>query len=623
MRSVDVQALKKEDRASRQSAKPTPPRFGTALDVSLNIQDDGRWTALPDTTGRLWRMRIATQGAQSVNLIFDRFQLPLGGKLFIYNQDKSTVLGAFTAENNKSNGRFSTLPVEGSVITLEYYEPDHQRGNTKLRVSKVVHAYRDLFSQQSGVGTNDFGDSEECQINVNCSEGNNWQDEKRSVAMIINDSGTRICSGALVNNEQENLTPYFLSANHCYDSNVSDWVFWFNYESSSCSNPSSEPGHKGISGATLKARHRDSDFLLVELSKKPPANYNTYYAGWSAKNTPANSSASIHHPQGDIKKISIEDGAAVSDDFNDGAFPSGSHWRVNFDEGVVEKGSSGAPLFDQNHRIVGQLHGNENYFPGADFCSLPRGWYGKFSYSWSRGLSDYLDPNNTGIQTLDGREGPSLAVDITGDPSLDYGELGNWTANASGGTGSYNYDWQYVRSDELGTTYETGGNSPTVQDRFYSKQPNPQDWITVYLSADVTSGVETASETYPVGVYPSGCGGFKCGVVSSDSSSTGTAATRSKAVSMQGPPETFALRSAAPNPFREATRIRYALPEAAHVQLTVYDMMGREVARVVDKKQGAGYHNVSWSGDNLPSGVYVYRLQASGFAATKRVVLLK
>ena len=163
MRPVDVQALKQEDRANRQSDNPAPPRFGAALDVSLGLQNAGQWTDLSDG-GRLWRLRIASQAAHSLNFIFDRFRLPEGGKLFLYNQDHSTVLGAFTAANNKSYGRFSTLPVEGDIITLEYYEPKNARGETQLRLAKVVHGYRDMFpsatEKQSDMTTKGFGDSE-------------------------------------------------------------------------------------------------------------------------------------------------------------------------------------------------------------------------------------------------------------------------------------------------------------------------------------------------------------------------------------------------------------------------------------------------------------------------------
>jgi len=277
MRPVDVEALLAEDQADRHSGQPIPPRFGTALDVNLSLNNSGRWTELPDGS-RLWRLRIATQGAHSINLIFDQYQLPPGGELFIYNQDRSTVLGAFTEANNKEHGRFSTLPVEGAVITLEYYEPADQQGVTGLSVSQVIHAYRSTFAPKAQPTKSGFGDSGGCNINVNCREGDDWKKEKRSVAMVLIDQNTRWCSGALVSHEPRTLSPYFLSAFHCGDlddngslssgeiDDIETWLYWFNYESSSCSNPSGEPGHDGMSGATYRAGNQASDFLLVELN---------------------------------------------------------------------------------------------------------------------------------------------------------------------------------------------------------------------------------------------------------------------------------------------------------------------------------------------------------------------
>ncbi len=637
MGAVDAAALRAEDRAAQQQDRPVPFRFGKAFEVSLGLSNAGVWTALPDG-GRLWRLRVATQGAYSVNLIFDRFHLPPGGRLFIYNQDKSMVLGAFTEENNKPYGRFSTLPLEGSVITLEYFEPKAQRGETKLRVEKVIHAYRDLFVQESGVTRNGFGDSGSCNINVNCPEGNTWQDEKRAAAMILVEQGTRWCSGALVNNEREDLTPYFLSANHCYTEDptgggVSDWVFWFNYESTSCSDPSTEPGHDGVSGAYLRARNSASDFLLVELTAKPPGSYNTYYAGWSAVNTPAQSSVTIHHPQGDIKKISLDDDSAVSDRWQTRFFtsPPNSHWRAEFDDGTVEKGSSGAPLFDQNHRIVGQLQGNLNYYHGVDFCTIPQGWYGKFSMSWDYGntastrLKDWLDPDNTGIQTLDGMAGPVpplVVTTINGPAERDPGEMGMWSVGpVYGGLPPYSYSWfksyydgsQFVIED-LGTgTYVSTSNQTSFN-----------------IVCDVTDQRDNVASAH-IFVDVDGPAILPYGV---EARSRFASASPKEAVATSGAvaqstserrPEAFALKGNAPNPFSTRTKIHFVLPEAAHVTLEVYDVMGRKVATLVDQQMEPGFHHAVFDSDKsgLPSGIYLYRFLAGDFVDTGRMVVVR
>ncbi|RMH64526.1 MAG: T9SS C-terminal target domain-containing protein [Bacteroidetes bacterium] len=88
-------------------------------------------------------------------------------------------------------------------------------------------------------------------------------------------------------------------------------------------------------------------------------------------------------------------------------------------------------------------------------------------------------------------------------------------------------------------------------------------------------------------------------------------------------PDGFALAQNYPNPFNPATTIRYALPEAAEVRLTVYDALGREVKRLVDGLRVAGEHEVVFEGQGLPSGVYMYRLTAGGVTQTRRMVLMK
>ena len=88
-------------------------------------------------------------------------------------------------------------------------------------------------------------------------------------------------------------------------------------------------------------------------------------------------------------------------------------------------------------------------------------------------------------------------------------------------------------------------------------------------------------------------------------------------------PETFALHAAYPNPFNPTAEIGFDLPEASNVRLVVYDVMGREVARLADGLMGAGSHRVRFEAAGLPSGVYLYRLEAGAFAQTERMTLVK
>ncbi len=87
--------------------------------------------------------------------------------------------------------------------------------------------------------------------------------------------------------------------------------------------------------------------------------------------------------------------------------------------------------------------------------------------------------------------------------------------------------------------------------------------------------------------------------------------------------KTFSLFQNYPNPFNPTTTISYQLPQAAHVTVAIYDVQGRLVETLVDGEKAAGRYSVQWHAENVPSGVYFYRIQAGRFTATKKLLLLK
>ncbi len=216
MPPVDVQALLDIDEV--EQAQGLPFRFGFGNEVSYNLDNSGVWDTLSDG-GRIWRLCIFSPGAFSINLIYDQFWLPNGASFFIYNNDTTNVLGAFTSQNNKPHGKFSTGIVKGNRIFLEYYEPEFVEMSGTINISRVIHGYKNLYSGSGG-----FGESQWCQINVHCPDGVPWSNEIRSVGMLVVDDGTRWGSGALINNVEGNLTPYFLSVRHVYLPGIETWL---------------------------------------------------------------------------------------------------------------------------------------------------------------------------------------------------------------------------------------------------------------------------------------------------------------------------------------------------------------------------------------------------------------
>ena len=93
-------------------------------------------------------------------------------------------------------------------------------------------------------------------------------------------------------------------------------------------------------------------------------------------------------------------------------------------------------------------------------------------------------------------------------------------------------------------------------------------------------------------------------------------------------PETFSLHQNYPNPFNPITTLRYDLPEDAMVNITIYDMMGRQVKTLINDEQTAGYRSLQWNATNdagspISAGMYLYMIQAGEFRQTKKMILLK
>jgi len=88
-------------------------------------------------------------------------------------------------------------------------------------------------------------------------------------------------------------------------------------------------------------------------------------------------------------------------------------------------------------------------------------------------------------------------------------------------------------------------------------------------------------------------------------------------------PDKFTLSQNYPNPFNPSTKIRYSLPQKGFVTIKVFDMLGRDVTNLINEEQNAGQHEVNFKANNLPSGIYFYRITAGGSAITKKMILLK
>lgn len=398
----DIEQLRAEDRIN-DSLKNGPWRFGYNHNTSLDLENSGSW--FTNANGdQIWLLKIKAEKAKTINLTFSNTSIPSGNELYVYNDDKSFILGKFH-QNHIYKGQLGTELVPGEVVFVEYFIPAENaddRGN--VEISRVTHGYRTAAEYQEKA----FGSSGSCNMNVNCPDGANWVNQRNSAVMLVS-NGNGFCSGALINNTLNDGTPYVLTANHCY-SNPSSWVFRFQWQSENCPNPGSSPDFESLSGATLRARRTPSDFCLVEITGglsngTVPQSHTPYFAGWNNADAAPTTTVSIHHPSGDIKKISFDDDPATAVQAMGSSEPESS-WEVSWDRNTTtEGGSSGSPLFDQDKRIIGQLWGG-----GASCQNLSApDYYGRVHNSWNptgssnaEQLEHWLDPNGSGADAIDG-----------------------------------------------------------------------------------------------------------------------------------------------------------------------------------------------------------------------------
>ena len=398
MPELNLATINKEDSIDNENGMP--PRFGYPHKVNLNLENAGEWKVLPNGD-RLWNLIITCPGAKSINLLYDKYWLPKGAKLFVYSKDKTRTIGAFTSRNNKGAKDelrgFATGLVYSDTVVVEYFEPKDVSYNGVVSIAYVVQGYRYINVNRNSV---EYGSSGSCQVNVNCQEGQEWQNEKKAVALILV-NGYRYCTGSLINTTANDNRPLFLTANHClggwanndtnYDAITNPYLdhysFWWHYETPGCSNPANEPSHYSTSGATVVANNPASDFALLSLTEDPKDNPNirTYYLGWDRSGNAGTGGVGIHHPCGDVKKISTYYDQPISTDYlSSTQNSSSSHWRViwnatSTNHGTTEGGSSGSALLNNSRKIIGQLHGGYS----SCYNLYAPDWYGKFSVSWT------------------------------------------------------------------------------------------------------------------------------------------------------------------------------------------------------------------------------------------------
>ena len=407
-------------------------RIGVDRPTNITLNNTGLWKTFPNGD-RQWQMYIKSPGAEAISFLFEVFKMYGSSTLDIQDLSGKRLHNTLTSKDVESHFMQNAALCFGDEMIMTLYEPAHTK-TSDIFIDRIIYNYRATGNPNA----QKINESDACEINVNCTPvGNNWQDEKRGVARIyvVEGGGGGWCTGSVVNNTALDCKPLFLTALHCGQNataaNMNQWKFYFRYESTNCTNPNTAgtlndyfiTGCVRLSDSNDGGGNSGSDFLLVQMgtlanqattiTTMKSTNFNCYWNGWDANTTATTGGACIHHPAGDIKKISTFNGTTVSSTW--GGSVSNTHWRVTWSansngHGVTEGGSSGSPLFNNSSgRIIGTLTGGSSYCTALNSPDK----YGKMSYHWlnngtptNERLKTHLDPGNTGLLVLNGSSNP-------------------------------------------------------------------------------------------------------------------------------------------------------------------------------------------------------------------------
>lgn len=455
-----------------------------AVPVKQDINLAKRATLIRENGQLVYTLTVKAAGALNINCQFSEFRLPQGAVLKIFTDKEIT--DSITARENNEHNVWATRVYLGDELHFALTLPEAQSKELLLKIDKINIGFRPYGADFGNVGF-----SAPCHVNANCPGGNGWDPEKNAVAIIVA-NGAEACTGSLLMNTCSFNNPYFLTANHCLDAgNVPNWVFQFQTWSTDCTTNTGWIETVQFNGCTLRANNAASDFALLELNTVPAAGSGIHYAGWSRTTTGITSTTVLHHPAGDLMKISRDDqGPTAVSDVTD---ITRDCWEINQDLGRLEGGSSGAPYFDQNHRVIGQ-HFRRPQAGILPVCDITIARGGRFASSWTGGgtnatrLSNWLDPSNSGAATtntsnVNALSGTTNSLTISGDAAICTGSKTYTASNVpAGSTVTWSASNGYV-------TITPSGNSVTV-----TVNPGSTGNVTLSASTPVSaSGCATSN----------------------------------------------------------------------------------------------------------------------------------
>lgn len=463
---VDLGSLESSrKRASDATVSPdaqeafAPVQIGLGREIA-ELQDEAQlaevlsWVTT-GSGGQVAAISLVSPGAVAVRMGIRVSSLPSSAVLRFYTQESqlpleihaTQVLQALAdnqaAGDQSDEGRtFWSPPMDGEEITLEIELPaDVSTDLLQVSLPKLSHLYMDPVTALQKSGAKSIGSAGSCNIDYQCeaARDSSLDLQSRSVAKMsyIEQGDAYVCTGTLLNNTSRDMTPYFLSANHCISNQTvaSTLVTYWLYRAQTCRSSQLDSEYSVLrGGARLLYTNEAQDTSFFRLNDPAPAG--VAFAGWDTSSTAYNLNQAVvalHNPSGDLQKISKGKVVSYSSCTESGCYSSGqagaSAVRVRWSSGVTEGGSSGSGLFSNGY-LIAQLYG------GFASCSNKTGEdrYSLLGPAYEAGVHQWLNPTTppvAGRHTVVEFYNPDLNhYFITADEAeqqfVDTGAVGRW-----------------------------------------------------------------------------------------------------------------------------------------------------------------------------------------------------
>jgi hypothetical protein len=454
-----------------------PNQVGVNRGVKVSLNTRAQKFVNPDGS-QIIVLIIKSSGASGIGVHFRNFVLADGEEVYVYGRaPNSIVFGPYTKNGPWGSGEFWSGTVDGDTAVIEFDKRTDENGKG-FEIFEISHIFTELDSRLRSPEPEVLY----CEVDASCY----GDPERNAVGRIrFNDNGVYVCTGTLLNDLAQDRTPYFLTANHCVNTQAvaqTVEVYWF-YQTNSCNSGVLRSWVRSPPGANLLPTQSSNDFSLLRLHNNAPGG--ALFSGWTSVAQPTGTGVfGLHHPDVYVPPTIysyLRRSTGSITRANDYCFATGlvNGYGIDWTSGTAEPGSSGSGLFTSNgHQLVGVL----SCGPIPATCSSSPS-YSKFANFYSR-IRPY-------IYTL--RPAPPVANPATFVAS--YSVRANWRSV----TGATGYRLDVARNNSF-TNYVAGYQNLNVGNALSRNVTGLNASTTYYYRVRAYNGYGTSGNSNVINV---------------------------------------------------------------------------------------------------------------------------